>query len=189
MEWFKDKLSKCSKCFNTPHNVFLGHGTARVPKEPAYILFAGESPSPNRTFNETFGMKSKPYFSAFKEEFLAVIDKPWWATNVAFCNKPELKLSGDPARCAQNFWTFVTLFARPSVIVFFGRRAARAAIGEKSVSPPGTVRRWQKYVVAFAHHPMAVHYGTISLTKYRAEARTIALQVRRLLCCTLLGFL
>jgi len=130
------EMQRCTECFPNVSQVdkrtWLGHGNIEHPCD-AEILFLGESPSPKRDFNETFGMRSKPAFNAFKNHLFYLIgEKPWWAMNINNCNVPALGLTANRTVC-RFFWKWLTTLARCGklkYIVTFGRFAAEAVLGK-----------------------------------------------------------
>jgi len=159
-----EKMVVCKLCFpmKGDKRTWIGHGNVEHPCD-AELLFLGESPSPHRDFNETFGMKSKPAFNAFKNHlfYLLGTEMKWWAMNVNNCNMPSVGLTADlrEVRCMYFNELLETLSSgNLKYIVSFGRLTSNVVTGlDVPLSGrPVSKRVGSKVIVVFpVRHPMA----------------------------------
>jgi len=184
------RMQECNLCFpDIPLHLkrtWRGNGSVGDIRE-ARVLILGESPSPHRDFEGTFGMKSQPAFKVFIEELTKIPEfKKWWALNVNNCNCPSLSLSAelDPPRKVCRYFPslFSSLIQEGEVryVIAMGRKVVRAILGEDLPlnCKPVVMPVAERDVLIFpSHHPM--HFvRSHRIEEAREEARKIIENLR-----------
>jgi len=162
-----EEIEECSLCFPDidPRlkRTWRGNGSVGDIRE-ARVLIIGESPSPYRDFEGTFGMKSRPAFEAFVEELTKIPEfENFWAMNVNNCNVPSLKMTAEldpPRKVCRYFPSLLSSLVREGevrYIIAMGRKVVRAIVRDDlplNCKPVAVPIAGKDVLVFPAHHPM-----------------------------------
>lgn len=150
-------MFKCEECFSRKEKLLLP-GTGNLDSE---IVFIGEAPNVHRTFNVTFGMKSKEIVDQFLN-LCGLSRENVFITNCVKCIIPHKKV-GDPIKC-KKFLLRELEIINPKIVVLMGKVASTILLGKKAKFGDVVSSINRKYIVL--PHPATVHHGTYTKEQY-----------------------
>jgi DNA polymerase len=158
------EMFKCEKCFSREDKLLLpGTGTLDTK-----VVAIGEAPSKHRTFNMTFGMKSKNIIDSFLS-YCNLDREMIWITNCVKCIIPH-KSVGNPDHC-KDFLMRELDIIDPRVVILFGKTAVKTVLG-KSYDFGKVIEALERKYVCIPH-PATVLYGTYSMDQYLKFAEIV----------------